>query len=101
MLSASKMLHLYNVPRFGGEQIGGADMRIDADETSLVKAANSSWNKVLSHIGLRKKALSLIMNIRKHTATGFLTIALLAVFTTALEADDMAYMLAGTGGATN
>jgi hypothetical protein len=35
----------------------------------------------------------LIMNIRKQTASGFLTIALLAVFTTALEADDMAYML--------
>ena len=41
------------------------------------------------------------MNIRQQTATGFLTIALLAVFTTALEADDIAYMLGQTGGSTN
>jgi hypothetical protein len=60
MLSASKMLHLYNVPRFGGEQIGGADMRVDADETSFVKAKNSSWNIVLSHIRPRKKAFARI-----------------------------------------
>jgi hypothetical protein len=43
----------------------------------------------------------LIMNIRKHVATSFLTIGLLAVFATSLEADDLAYMLAETGGATN
>jgi hypothetical protein len=35
-------------------------MRIEADETSFVKAANRSWNIVFSHIGLRKKALSQI-----------------------------------------
>ncbi len=41
------------------------------------------------------------MNIRKHVATRFLTIGLLAVFSTSLEADDFAYMLAETGGAAN
>jgi len=41
------------------------------------------------------------MNIHKNVATSLLTIALLAVFTTSLEADDIAYMLAQTGGAAN
>jgi hypothetical protein len=42
-----------------------------------------------------------IMNIRKQVATSILTIGLLVVFATALEADDIAYMLGQTGGATN
>ena len=41
------------------------------------------------------------MNICKRVATSFLTIGLLTVFTTNLEADDLAYMLAETGGAAN
>jgi hypothetical protein len=41
------------------------------------------------------------MNIRKHVATSFLTIGLLAVFASTLKADNLAYMLAETGGAKN
>lgn len=41
------------------------------------------------------------MNIRKHVAISLLTIGLLAAFATSLEAGDLAYMLAETGGATN
>ncbi len=42
------------------------------------------------------------MNIHKHVASSFLTIGLLAVFTTTLEADDFAYMIgAQYGGNTS
>jgi hypothetical protein len=42
------------------------------------------------------------MNIRKHAAPGLLTIGLLAVFATSLEADDLAYMIgAQYGGNTS
>ena len=41
------------------------------------------------------------MNTRKHVATSLLTIGLLVVFATSLEAGDLAYMLAETGGAAN
>ena len=41
------------------------------------------------------------MNICKHVAASLFTIGLLAVFAASLEADDLAYMLAETGGATN
>jgi hypothetical protein len=41
------------------------------------------------------------MYIHKNVAASLLTIGLLAVFATGLEADDLAYMLGQTGGATN
>jgi hypothetical protein len=41
------------------------------------------------------------MKIRKRAIISLFTIGVLSVFTTSLEADDIAYMLAGTGGATN
>jgi hypothetical protein len=41
------------------------------------------------------------MKIQRLAATSFLAIGLLAVFATSLEADDLAYMLAETGGASN
>ena len=45
--------------------------------------------------------MKLLMKIRKHPTTGLLIIGFLAVFATSLEAGDLAYMLAETGGAAN
>ena len=45
--------------------------------------------------------MDLMRNIQKHLATSFLTIGFLSVFATSLEAGDLAYMLAETGGASN